>query len=326
MGGLSPFARVSRSPAALIRRMRGINGRGAARAARLAILRPTDTGRIISAFMRKPQPCGGRPLVMTIHEIRARLAADKATVGTWLQLPSPDVAELMARAGYDWVAVDMEHGSFGRTGLPDIFRAIECGGAAPFARLGEASKTQIKSALEAGAQGLIFPMIESRQQLDRAIDLSVYPGQDTWRAAGETAPEYRGVGFCRANVFGKSFDAYRAERAPEIFLVAQIEHIRAVDDLDAILAHPRLDAIMVGPYDLSGSMGLTGQFDHPDFKAAMARIAEACARAGARMGLHIVQPDPAELTRQIAAGSRFIAYGIDSVFLWQAAERPNQGE
>ena len=88
------------------------------------------------------------PLDMTVHEIRARLAADKATVGTWLQLPSPDVAELMARAGYDWVAVDMEHGSFGRTGLPDVFRAIECGGAAPFARLGEASKTQIKAALE----------------------------------------------------------------------------------------------------------------------------------------------------------------------------------
>ena len=87
---------------------------------------------------------------MTVHDIRALLARDKPTVGTWLQLPSPDVAELMARAGYDWVAVDMEHGSFGRTGLPDIFRAIECGGAAPFARLPEAGKTQIKSALEAG--------------------------------------------------------------------------------------------------------------------------------------------------------------------------------
>ena len=73
-------------------------------------------------------------------------------------------------------------------------------------------------------------------------------------------------------------------------------------------------------------MGLTGQFDHPDFKAAMARIAQVCAKAGARMGLHIVQPDPAELARQIAAGSRFIAYGIDSVFLWRAAERPNSGE
>ena len=259
---------------------------------------------------------------MTVHDIRALLARDKPTVGTWLQLPSTDVAELMARAGYDWVAVDMEHGSFGRTGLPDIFRAIECGGAAPFARLPEAAKSQIKSALEAGAQGLIFPMIESREQLDRAIDWSVYPGQDSWRAAGETAAEYRGVGYCRANVFGKDFENYRQERAPELFLVAQIEHIRAVDNLDAILTHPRLDAIMVGPYDLSGSMGLTAQFDHPDFQAAMARIQAACRKHKARMGLHIVQPDPAELARQVAAGSRFIAYGIDSVFLWHWAERP----
>ena len=87
---------------------------------------------------------------MDIHDIRAKLAKDEPTIGTWLQLPSADVAELMARAGYDWVAVDMEHGSFGRTGLPDIFRAIQCGGAAPFARLPVASKTAIKAALEAG--------------------------------------------------------------------------------------------------------------------------------------------------------------------------------
>ena len=259
---------------------------------------------------------------MDIDGIRALLADDRPTVGTWLQFPSPDVAELMARAGYDWLAADLEHGSFGPGDLPDIFRAVECGGAAPFARLPEASKTWIKAALEAGAQGLIFPMIESRAQLDRAIDLATYPGQDGWRAAGETAPEYRCVGYCRANVFGKAFDAYREGRAPKLFLVAQIEHIRAVDELDAILAHPRLDAIMVGPYDLSGSMGLTGQFGHPDFLAAMERIKAACARAHARMGLHIVQPDPAALAREIAAGCRFIAYGTDTVFLWRGSERP----
>ena len=225
---------------------------------------------------------------MDIHDIRAKLAKDEPTIGTWLQLPSADVAELMARAGYDWVAVDMEHGSFGRTGLPDIFRAIQCGGAAPFARLPVASKTAIKAALEAGAQGLIFPMIESREQLDQAISWATYPGHDDGRRDGEPLRENRGVGF----------------------LVAQIEHIRAVEDLDAILSQPRLDAIMVGPYDLSGSMGLTGRFDHPDFKAVMARIHEACRRHHARMGLHVVQPDPEELRRQVAAGSRFIAYGI----------------
>ncbi len=255
-----------------------------------------------------------------VSEIRALLAQDKPTVGTWLQLPSPDVAELMARAGYDWVAVDMEHGSFGRHELPDIFRGIECGGSVPFARLPEASRQNIKSALEAGAQGLIFPMIESREQLDKAVGWSIYPGLDNWK--GARPEEYRGVGYCRANVFGKEFDAYREGTAGDVFLVAQIEHVRAVDQLESILSHPRLDAIMVGPYDLSGSMGLTGQFDHPDFKAVMQRINDTCRRMQARMGLHVVQPDPAELARQIEAGARFIAYGIDTVFLWRSSERP----
>ena len=259
---------------------------------------------------------------MTLHEIRAKLAADKPTIGSWLQLPSPDVAELLARGGYDWVACDMEHASFGRDNLPNIFRAIEVGGAVPFARLPLAEKTWIKAALEAGAHGLIFPMIESAEQLSQAIDLATYPGQDTWRNPEKTANEYRGVGYCRANVFGKNFKDYMQTVAPELFIVAQIEHIRALDNLPKILAHPRLDAIMVGPYDLSGSMGLTGQFDNPEFKAVMDKIQNLCITRNIPMGPHIVKPNPDELARQINQGARFIAYGIDSVFLWQSAERP----
>lgn len=127
------------------------------------------------------------------------------------------------------------------------------GGSTPFARIAQAELRPIKDALDSGAQGLVFPMIESREQLDRAISLSLYP---TRAAAGAWATP-------GANMYGRDFDPYRVDVAKDILLVAQIEHIRAVDQLDAILSHPRLDAIMVGPYDLSGSMGLTGQFDHP---------------------------------------------------------------
>ena len=130
-------------------------------------------------------------------------------------------------------------------------------------------------------------MIESREQLDRAISLSLYPD-----AGGS-----RGVGYSRANMYGRDFDPYRVDVAKDILLVAQIEHIRAVDQLDAILSHPRLDAIMVGPYDLSGSMGLTGQFDHPDFVAVIARINEACKRHNMPMGNHVVQPEPERLAK-----------------------------
>ena len=218
-----------------------------------------------------------------------------ATIGTWLQFPSADVAEVMGASGYDWVAVDMEHGAFTRAILPDVFRAI-------------------KDALASGAQGLVFPMIESREQLDRAISLSLYPD-----AGGS-----RGVGYSRANMYGRDFDPYRVDVAKDILLVAQIEHIRAVDQLDAILSHPRLDAIMVGPYDLSGSMGLTGQFDHLDFVAVMARINEACKRHNMPMGNHVVQPEPERLAKCIADGYRFIAYGIDAVFLLHGCACPKR--
>jgi 2-dehydro-3-deoxyglucarate aldolase len=248
---------------------------------------------------------------VTAKEIRAKMR-NGVTVGTWLQLPSPDAAEIMGRAGYDWVAADMEHGLFSRTGLADIFRAVQIGGAAPFARVAEATKTEIKAALESGATGLIFPMIESRAQLDEAAACALYPDQ-----GGK-----RGVGYCRANLYGKDFDSYGENRARDLLLVAQIEHIRAVEALPDILAHPRLDAIMVGPYDLSGSMGLTGLFDHPEFAAAMRRIRDICFERGANMGTHVVDPDPAQLAACVREGYRFIAYGIDAVFLWKNAQRP----
>lgn len=245
-----------------------------------------------------------------IKEVKAAISAGKNSIGSWLQIPSTDTAEIMGRAGYDWIAVDLEHGSFTRRSLPDIFRAIELGGAAPFARVVDCTMTSIKTALDSGAKGLIFPMIESRSQLDDAINRSLYP------PAG-----IRGVGYCRANLFGKEFLQSMSGNA-ETFFCAQIEHFRAIDELDEILEHPRLDAIMVGPYDLSGSMGLTGQFEHPDFIKALRLISEKAQNHGVAMGIHVVQPDPNQLKAKIADGYRFIAYGIDAVFLYSSAERP----
>lgn len=259
---------------------------------------------------------------MDLKQLRQKLAAGKPSIGSWQQLPSPDVAEIMGRCGYDWVALDMEHGSIGIGILPDLCRALECGGALPFARLPEAGRVWIKAALEAGAKGLIFPMIESGEQLAAAIDLATYPGQDYWRSPGKTAAAYRGVGFCRANGFGKYFEDYRENTAPDIFIAAQIEHIKAVENLDAILSHKRLDAILVGPYDLSGSMGLTGQFQNPEFQAALEKIRKACQKHGRIMGLHIVEPDPDALAAEIANNCRFIAYGIDALFLWKGGAKP----
>ncbi len=250
-----------------------------------------------------------------IKNIRALLANGKTTMGTWLQLNSADVAELLAQAGYDWVVVDMEHGAFSRSDLPCLFRAIRCAGAVPMVRVCEAKSMPIKAALDAGAQGLIFPRIDNYEQLNAAIHHALYP-----HLGGQ-----RGYGYCNANSFGMDFELYNNDLANDLFFVAQIEHINAVNNLESIVSHQRLDAIMVGPYDLSGSMNIVGQFEHADFQAAMLHIKKVCNIRGITMGVHIAQPDQQSLLKYISEGYSFIAYGIDSVFLWHGARRPLVG-
>lgn len=252
-------------------------------------------------------------------KIRAKMRRGEPSIGTWLQLPCPDAAEIIARMGYEWAAVDMEHGSYTRAMLPDIFRALERWGTLPFARLAEGEMCEIKAALDSGAHGLIFPMIETREQLDRAIAWSLYPGGKEFREGR------RGVGFCRANAFGLDFSRHVAPEdglGHDVVLVAQIEHVNALANLGSIFAHPRLDACMVGPYDLSASMDLTGRFDHPDFLGALAFIELKAREHGIALGYHVVQPDEKALHAKIAEGYTFLAYGIDALFLQLSGKPP----
>ncbi len=245
-----------------------------------------------------------------IRGIREDLRSGKPSIGSWIQIPHPSIAEIMGQAGYDWVAVDMEHGAVGAHQLPDLFRALELGGTLPLARIAQGSPKDCKQALDAGAGGIIVPMIESAEQLIRVRDAC------RWPPAGK-----RGVGFSRANLFGKHFATY-SEEAQAPLLVAMIEHAAAVDDLSAILAIEGLDAILVGPYDLSASLGTTGSFDRPEFMVVVERILAGCKAHGIPCGMHVVMPDVAMLQMRIDQGYRFIAYSIDAVFLNSAAEVP----
>jgi 2-dehydro-3-deoxyglucarate aldolase len=220
----------------------------------------------------------------------------------------------MGRAGYDWVAVDMEHGAISPHQLPDLFRALELGGTLPLVRLAQGHSKDCKQALDAGAGGVIVPMVESAEQLRAVRDACCWPPVGN-----------RGVGFSRANLFGRDFDAYQAE-AQSPLLVAMIEHVRAVERLDAILSVEGLDAILVGPYDLSASMGLTGMFDHGDFKATVQRIKDFAGSAGVPAGVHVVQPSASEFSQRICEGYRFLAYSIDAVMLRTGAECPGVGK
>ncbi len=238
-----------------------------------------------------------------LKNIRAKLASDRSSIGSWMQMPNASVAEIMGSAGFDWVAVDLEHGAFASHQLPDLFRALELGGTLPLARLEQGGSAECKRVLDAGAGGVIVPMIRSAAQLAEVANACRWPPAGT-----------RGVGFSRANLFGARFDSYRDEaQAP--LLVAMIEHADAVDDLEPILAVPGLDAILIGPYDLSASMGLLAQFDAPEFTAVMARCLNIAKASGIAAGLHVVAPSPPDLAARIAEGYRFLAYSIDAVLL-----------
>ena len=245
-----------------------------------------------------------------VHAIRNKMKRGQPTIGSWMQIPHGSVAEIMGAAGYDWVAVDMEHGSVSVAQLPNLFRALELGNTLPLVRVAEGAARDCQQALDAGAGGIIVPNIQSADHLIAVRDACRWPPAGT-----------RGVGFSRANLFGKNFEVYR-EEAQEPLLVAMIEHTRAVDNLEKILSVEGLDAILIGPYDLSASMGLTGRFKHPTFKKTIQRIRSTCRRTKVPSGIHVIEPELRDIIKRIQEGYRLIAYSTDAMFLWSTSASP----
>lgn len=238
------------------------------------------------------------------RSIKSKIRKGEVCIGSWMQISHPSIGEILAKAGYEWIAVDREHGAFSTEDLPNIFRAIELHGSQPFVRLAEGKRTEIKAALDSGATGIIIPMVESASQVREIIKEIHYPGKGI-----------RGVGFSRANLYGHNFENYYATINESLTIVAQIEHINAIRNLDEILKVGELDALMIGPYDLSASMGIAGQFDKPEFISALNEFREKCQKAKKTMGFHVVKPDIELMRSKINDGYKFMAYSLDGTFL-----------
>lgn len=241
--------------------------------------------------------------------IQEKLQSNKASIGTWMQIPSPDVAEILSKSNFDWIAIDLEHGVFNYETLLSCVRSIELGQALPFVRIGEHSEKIIKTSLEAGAKGIIIPMITSAVQLEKLISYCYYPPKGK-----------RGVGFSRASLFGANFQDYFLKHNEQLTIVAQIESLEAVNNLQEIVKVPGLNAILVGPYDLSASIGKPGDFASKDFTDLMTKIGDIVKNSTVRMGMHVVDPVQSKLTQAIDEGNCFIAYGIDALFLQKSAK------
>lgn len=219
-------------------------------------------------------------------------------------------AEIFTMVGFDWTAVDMEHTSISREALPLLLGILEKGGVVPFVRLAANDPVLIQSALDAGAVGLIAPQINSADEAKAFVHSAKFSPEGS-----------RGVSFCRAAQYGANFGNYVKNFNRKIILVAMIENKTAVSGIEEIASVAEIDALFVGPYDLSASLGIPGKFDHPSYLTALKKVEAAARKAKIPLGMHVVPPDVRQLKKTVKDGYRFIGCSIDTQFLLSGARQ-----
>ncbi len=235
---------------------------------------------------------------------RSRLRGGEQLLGTLVSLPSPEVVEILVDAGYDWLFIDCEHAPFDAAGAQPLLQAA--GRCPAIIRVPVGDEVWIKKALDIGAAGVIVPQVNTPEQAARMVQWCKYP------PAGR-----RGVGIARAHRYGYGFKDYVERANDEVVVILQAEHIDAVQNIDAILEVPGIDAILIGPYDLSASMGLMGQIGDKQVKRAIKTVVTACRAARVTVGAFGVSADA--VAGFIADGITLIAVGCDVLFLSQTA-------
>lgn len=240
--------------------------------------------------------------------LKEKLAAKELTIGSWITLAHPGIAEIMARAGFDWLTVDLEHSVITIREAEDLIRVINLCGVTPLVRLTSNDADLIKRVMDAGAHGVIVPFVNSRADAARAVSAVYYPPRGA-----------RGTGLARAQGYGASFPEYRAWLERHGVVIVMIEHIEAVQNLEEILTTDGVDGFIVGPYDLSSSLGRPGDFSNPAMAAAIERIRFVSRELGRPGGLHVVEPTPDRIRDHVAEGFTFLAYSLDMRMLDVAA-------
>jgi len=239
--------------------------------------------------------------------LRTRLRRGDVTYGTIITYSSPEVAETMALAGFDWLWVDMEHAAMSYETATHMLMAIQGHGLLGIVRVTGTDPFMIKRTLDLGADGLIVPMVNSAEEAQTAVRAAKYPPDG-----------FRGVGIARAQGYGFRFGEYVRRANRDIPVIIQVEHIDAVHQIDAIVQVPGIDVIFIGPYDLSGSLGVPGQIGHPKVEEAIGEVVAACRKK--KVALGILEMTPERVAKRAREGFQFISAAADSFLLGQAAK------
>jgi 2-keto-3-deoxy-L-rhamnonate aldolase RhmA len=226
---------------------------------------------------------------------------NKPLIGTIYSMGAPQVAEMISDSGFDWVMIDMEHSSLS---LDSVQIALQILGddIIKIVRVPGNDEIWIKRVLDTGCDGILVPMVNNSEAAAKVVQYSKYP------AIGQ-----RSVGVARAHKFGSSFKEYVDRANKDLIIMVQIEHKEAVKNVDSILAVKGIDSIFIGPYDLSASMGLMGQVDHPEVRAAIDLVKLKCKAAGIPYGIFGSTPESIE--KDMRDGCTFPLCGVDASIL-----------
>jgi len=236
--------------------------------------------------------------------IKNKIAGNKITIGSWITVGDPIVAEIMAKSGFEWLAVDMEHSAITIEQTQNLIRIIELCGVVPLVRVSDNDPVLIKRVMDAGAHGVIVPTVNTREDAERAVSAVKYPPLGR-----------RGVGLGRAQGYGLEFEKYKKWVNTGSIVIVQIEHIEAINNLEEILSVKGVDGSMIGPYDLSGSLGHPGEFKNKKVKEAVGSYEKICKKLHKPMGFHIIQPDPKKLLEYKRRGYTFLPLSLDTLYV-----------
>lgn len=242
-----------------------------------------------------------------------KLTRERRAFGAWTSLGHPSITEMFAASGVEFVGIDLEHSTISLAEAQRIIAAAQAAGVACFPRISSHNGEQIKRLLDSGADGIIVPMVCTPEEVSRLVEWVKYP------PVGR-----RSYGVARAQQYGVAFDEYTANWNARSTLIIQIEAISAVHAIDALLAHEAVDGAMIGPYDLSGSLGIPGQIDDPRVTDACALVVDACRRHGKACGTQIVDVTAESIAATATAGFTFAILASDVFILWKWSERVRQ--
>ena len=245
---------------------------------------------------------------MNAERLRQALAAREVVYGTWVQTPSPQVVEMLGWAGWDFVIVDLEHGPYGAETIGHMIRAAEASDAAPIVRVPLSAPHDVGKALDLGAAGIVTPGVTSADAGAAAVRLTRFPPHGSRGASPSTRQlHYSAI----------PFPTLTADGAQQPLIVLQVEARLATTDLGGILGIEGLGVVFIGPYDLSTSLGLPGQFDHPKVREAIKEIVDRASERNVAVGIWV--PDPPSARFWVENGVRFVTVSNNELMLFGAA-------